>query len=360
MSEPEPSVQASRSIGVTGLAQHEAWLSSVLPPAEQLRPGLWSLPLPIPIPSLRYVNCYVFETDAGPVLVDPGWNSEESWAALCQGLSAIGLAVEATSLVLATHFHPDHLGLAGRVRSVSGAPVALHRRDAERLTANREQAGERAAQLLREMVDRIGIPEAEAAEFLQVVADDRYSGLQEPDIFLEDGEFAPVRDWRLQAVLTPGHSPGHLCFLEERANLLLSGDHVLARISPNVSFRLIGAEPTDNPLEDYLASLQRVAKFQPLEVLPAHLWRFSPLALRVEELLVHHGERLEEVRALVAGGAGTTWEVARALTWSRPWSTFATRVKRAALGETLAHLVALQKKGLLVHQLGHPERWSLP
>ena len=86
--------------------------------------------MPLPNNSLRYVFVYVFETDDGPYLVDTGWNTDEAFGALTAGLSHLGTSVEAVRGVLVTHIHPDHYGLAGRVREASGAWVALHPADA--------------------------------------------------------------------------------------------------------------------------------------------------------------------------------------------------------------------------------------
>src|SRR5215472_16854837 len=103
---------------------------SPLPPVERVRPGLWSVPVPIPSNSLRYVFVYVFETDAGPFIVDAGWNTDDAFAALSDGLTQAGADITDVQGVLVTHIHPDHYGLAGRVREVSGAWIALHPADA--------------------------------------------------------------------------------------------------------------------------------------------------------------------------------------------------------------------------------------
>src|SRR3954470_12793558 len=108
---------------------------SPLPPVERVRPGLWSIPVPLPNNSLRYVLVYVFETDAGPYLLDAGWNTDDAspalharlaHAALDAALAQDGTAINEVQGVLVTHIHPDHYGLAGRVRQASGAWVALH------------------------------------------------------------------------------------------------------------------------------------------------------------------------------------------------------------------------------------------
>jgi len=91
-----------------------------LPPVERIRPGIWSVPVPLPNNSLRYVFVYVFETDSGPYCVDAGWNTDEAFAALDAGLGELGASMRDVQGVLVTHIHPDHYGLAGRVREASG------------------------------------------------------------------------------------------------------------------------------------------------------------------------------------------------------------------------------------------------
>src|SRR3954447_24456961 len=103
---------------------------SPLPPVERLRPGLWSIPVPIPNNSLRYVFVYAFETDRGPYIVDAGWNTDDAFASLSDGLTQAGFAIGDVQGVMVTHIHPDHYGLAGRVREASGAWIALHSADA--------------------------------------------------------------------------------------------------------------------------------------------------------------------------------------------------------------------------------------
>src|SRR5580693_2455577 len=106
-------------------------MADPLPPVERVRPGLWSVPVPIPSSSLRYVFVYVFETDGGPYIVDAGWNTDEAFSALSVGLEQVGTSIRAVQGILVTHIHPDHYGLAGRVREASGGWISLHPADAE-------------------------------------------------------------------------------------------------------------------------------------------------------------------------------------------------------------------------------------
>src|SRR6202046_3356526 len=123
-------------VQVTGTLQKEAWDRQVMPPVEQVRPGLWSIPVPIPNNPLRYVLVYAFELDGGAIaIVDAGWNTEDAWTALTSGLEEAGGSITDVRSVLVTHIHPDHYGLAGRVREESGAWVGLHPDDTQRLGA---------------------------------------------------------------------------------------------------------------------------------------------------------------------------------------------------------------------------------
>src|SRR6202043_4101341 len=106
-----------------------------------------------------------------------------------------------------------------------------------------------------------------------------FTSIALPDRELSDGDLADVPGWKLRAVHTPGHTPGHLCFVDERSRRLFSGDHVLPRITPNISVQR--ADPV-GPLEDYLNSLARTRDLDVDEVLPAHEWRFKGLSERID------------------------------------------------------------------------------
>jgi glyoxylase-like metal-dependent hydrolase (beta-lactamase superfamily II) len=136
--------------------------SDPFPPVERLRPGLWTIPVPLPSSSLRYVFVYLFESDRGAYLVDAGWNTEDAYAALTAGLDVAGYASGDVRGVLVTHIHPDHYGLAGRIREVSGAWVALHPADAA-LVRDRYTEPTDLLERVGTMLRRVGAPAEEIA-----------------------------------------------------------------------------------------------------------------------------------------------------------------------------------------------------
>ena len=340
---------------VTGVAQRDAWLARTFPPVEQVRPDLWSVPVPIPDSPLRYTLTYLLTAGSRLIVVDPGWDTEATWRALVDGLAAIGASPADTTGVVVTHIHPDHHGLSARLRDASGAWVAMHPVERDTLAALRWQ-GDRTSDEDARWLRQCGVPDDVAAEItMRVEADHPFAAMADPDLLLAHGDLVPLPGRRVRAVHTPGHTPGHLCLHEEAQDVLLTGDHVLPRISPSVA---VHVQQPDNPLADFLDALARVRDMDIDEVLPAHEWRFRGLAPRVDELLEHHRRRLDETEAAITASPGITcWETTLRLRWSRDWSEIHGFMRRAAVGETLAHLVLLERSGR-VHSSGErPVQW---
>jgi glyoxylase-like metal-dependent hydrolase (beta-lactamase superfamily II) len=345
------------SIRITGQHQLAAWDAGVLPQVERVRPGLWSIPVPIPDNPLRYVLVYCLELDSGVAIVDAGWNTDDAWDALCAGLATAGGSISDVRAVLVTHLHPDHYGLAGRVRDASGAWVGLHPRDAALLNLGHVALDEMVATMSQLVADS-GMPDdrlAALAHAAKVRAS--HVAFGEPDVMLDDQARPDLPGWDLRAVWTPGHSPGHVCFHSESRRLLLSGDHVLPRISPHVS---VHTQHSPNPLADYLDSLGRVRDLPVDEVLPAHEYRFARLARRVDQLVEHHAERCAEIEAALRARPGSTsWELTAELTWSRSWGDIPAVMRGAANSETFAHLVLLESQGRVRRDVGQPARFHV-
>ena len=342
-------------IDITGVLQKQSWDAGVLPPVERVRPGLWSIPVPIPDNPLRYVLVYALELDHGVAIVDAGWNTDAAWLALQTGLAEAGGSISDVQAVLVTHIHPDHYGLAGRVRDASGAWIGLHPEDAAQLRGRYMEMDELLERMKSLLVDS-GVPDDKLPDLNFASMAIRSSvTMAEPDVLFEDGRRIQLPGWDLQTVWTPGHSPGHVCFYSDDRRLLLSGDHILPRITPNVA---VHSQQHVNPLGDFIASLLKVRDLDCDEVLPAHEYRFAGLDRRVDELIAHHGERLDEIEEIVMATPGrTSWDITLDLRWSRPWDDIPPFMQRAANGETLAHLVVLEYHDRVERRGSHPARF---
>jgi glyoxylase-like metal-dependent hydrolase (beta-lactamase superfamily II) len=319
-------------------------LALKVPPVEPVREGLWSVPVVIPDNPLGYTLVYLFETPSGPVLVDNGWDDPRSLAALRAGVAETGQSLDDVYGVLLTHVHPDHHGLSGKVREASGAWIAMHPEDAWIVSMRRNTDDGWLLQTAAVMLSA-GAGEADLADLpdLSVLHAHRPDPPALPTRLFADGDVVDVPGWTVRAVWTPGHSPGHTCFVVD--DLLLSGDHVLPRISPHIG--LYDESSDADPLGDYLASLAKLRSESVAEVLPAHVSRFAPLAPRLASLAAHHEERLAAIVASLAEGPLTTWDITAAMPWNRRWEDIVPFMKRAALGEAVAHLRHLERRGLV-------------
>ena len=172
-------------------------------------------PGPDPSQPVAYVSVYVFAGPGGLTLIDTGY-CEEGWTALTTGLTAIGGDITDVRGVLVTHMHFDHIGLAKRVREASGAWIALHEADRDVLVRPRFRNADARVIVEAAWLRALGASAEEAAATVAVDDFDAFSAIALPDRLLADGEIADAPGWTLRAV----HTPGHLCFAEERTGLL--------------------------------------------------------------------------------------------------------------------------------------------
>ncbi len=277
-------------------------------------PGVHRIPLPLPNDGLRAVNVYAIESGDDLVLVDGGWALEESAALLEAALARIDRGLAEITRCLVTHVHRDHYTMAVILRRRFGTRIALGIGDKPSLDL--VATGQRAtmkAHLGR--LRRLG-----GGSVAQAIMKFEGAGQTEPDVWEQPDEWLNGRmtvrltGRDLLAVPTPGHTQGHMVFADIESGLLFAGDHVLPRITPSIGFEAAYAE---QPLGDYLRSLRLMLQMPDMMLLPAHGEVADTTHARVQELLAHHEDRLAACLTRVVAGAGTAFETARALPWTR-------------------------------------------
>lgn len=302
----------------------------------QIMDGLYQLRVPIPNNPLGWVLPYLIEGRDGWTLVDSGWNVPEAFDALEQQLNDTGVGFKNLKTLLVTHIHPDHYGLAGQVKERSGATVIIHQRERD-LIRSRYRNPSQLLATMGEWLTMQGVPHDAMPDLKTSAMPVRqFVDPVEPDEVVWGGEKLEIGRFEFEVWWTPGHSPGHICFLERGKKFILTGDHVLPTITPNISLH---PQQQGNPLGDYIASLKRLEELDVTDVLPAHEYSFKDLKARLKEIEKHHEERLDEMMQVIGRSPRTAYEVASKVKWvTGTFDSFSPWMQRAAIGETIAHL----------------------
>jgi glyoxylase-like metal-dependent hydrolase (beta-lactamase superfamily II) len=309
----------------------------------EIVPGVYQLKVPIPNNPLENTNVYLIRSDGSHALIDAGWNDDIALQSLHDQLAEIGVTFRDISQILVTHAHHDHYGLAGRIRELSGATIALHEIDRDLLTPQYSSFDDylnRMEQWFRSN----GVPEKELPASRMFAAMRQAGAAMLPDVILTDGDSISVGDFHLQVVWTPGHSPGHICFHEPERKLLFVGDHVLSVITPNISLQPLSR---NNPLADFISSLGKIRPFDVTLALPAHEHVINDLPARIDEIIEHHEVRNQEILVALKDEPMTAFHIAGHITWMPEFggvhfNDLASPDRRMAVSETLAHLEAMR------------------
>jgi glyoxylase-like metal-dependent hydrolase (beta-lactamase superfamily II) len=318
-----------------------AWIE---PGAFEVTPGVHRIPLPLPTDGLRAVNVYAIESADGLVLVDSGWALDVARDRLEQALGTLDHDLGDIQRFLVTHMHRDHFTQAIALRRTFGAKIALG--IGEQPSLDYVLAG-RSNTKLAEMIRWGARPLIDAWREAGATGGDGRENYEPPDEWLEGTTSIDLGDRTLLALPTPGHTQGHVVFVDERAGVLFAGDHVLPHITPSIGFEPVSGRL---PLGDYLDSLRLVRSYPDLRLLPAHGPVAPSVHARVDELLAHHEDRLAESLEAVRDGAGTAYDAARRLGWTRRHRRFDDLDlfnQTLATGETAAHLELLVVRGEL-------------
>jgi glyoxylase-like metal-dependent hydrolase (beta-lactamase superfamily II) len=323
--------------------QPEDWKE---PGAHPVVPGVHRIPLPIPSSGLHAVNAYVIDSPGGPVVVDSGWAMPDTEKALAKALGTLGHRLDDIAGVLVTHAHWDHYSQALALRTAFGTRVRIGR--GERVSIEAYDPGNGLHPYQVEMLRHCGAPDiADRLASWEATRSDWDMPHSGPDAWLDDGEQIALGARRLDVFATPGHTRGHVVLREAAAGLLFAGDHVLPHITPSLGLETV---PEPKPLRSYLDSLRLVQDMPDTLLLPAHGPVTGSVHTRVDELLAHHEQRLDEAAGHVRAGAGTAYEVALAIRWTRRGRKLEDLdlfSQMLAVLETDAHLDLLADQGVL-------------
>ena len=305
---------------------------------EEIRPSLYRCKIPLPDSPLKYLNAYMIKSRDRHLVVDTGLNREECYAAMQRGLQALDIDLDRTDFFI-THLHADHFGLVGRLLSTESR-LFFNRPEKELI-----ETWEGFEPMIA-FAGKNGFPQNDLRSAINAHPGNRFGSDWIPDLeALSDGDTIAVGAYSFQCIETPGHTLGHTCLYEPTEKLLIAGDHLLIDITPNIQCW----SDNENPLKNYLNSLDKVHDLDVAMVLPGHRRLFENHRQRIDELKYHHQCRLEEIcRILEPGIPKHAYQVASEMTWDikcDTWEAFPIAQKWFATGEAIAHLNYLEKSG---------------
>ncbi|MBX3010588.1 MAG: MBL fold metallo-hydrolase [Caldilineaceae bacterium] len=302
--------------------------------------NIYQIRLPLPF-ALNHVNCYLLRDDAGWTMLDTGlhWSAgQQAWHA---ALAELQLDLSQVQQIVLTHMHPDHFGMAGYFQALTQAPVYLAPREAALAQTVWVEDGWRPA-LTHHFWQQAGLPDALLTTIAQQTDRLRQMTMPHPVqvVSIEPGRTIAMGGRLWQAIHAPGHADGQLIFYQPEERLLLCGDQVLMKITPN-----IGLWPTTqpDPLGRYLRSLHSLAVLPVQRAWPGHGRPVEDWQGRLAELQAHHARRLAQMAETAGTGASALTIAQRVFNFA----AFSEHEVRFAIAETLAHLVYLVQQGEL-------------
>ena len=317
---------------------------------ERVLPGVFRLRLPLPWPGVPHCNAWAVAAGDGVVLFDTGMHQPGSLANLERALGMCNLSLENVRLLVCTHAHSDHYGQAASIVERAGCELWMHPNH-EHMRRWAEDPGAAIARRL-EVARQSGVPEEPLRRYA-AERDSPESGVAaivEPDRALLPGVVVhtDLGPWSVHE--TPGHAPSHVCLFQAERRLLISGDHLLGRISLHFDY---GYSP--DPVGEFVHSLDVVEALHPRLCLPGHGRTFADVHAHIEGNRELVADRLEKTLAAIGQGEEpTAFEMVPLLYGQETLS----RASPWLLTETLAMLRHLEVTGRALRVAGEPERWA--
>jgi glyoxylase-like metal-dependent hydrolase (beta-lactamase superfamily II) len=308
---------------------------------ERVLPGVWRLRLPLPWPAVPHCNAWAIAAGDGIVLIDTGTHEPGSLANLERALDQVGLRLEQVRLLLCTHAHADHCGQAGPIVERTGCELWAHPNLAHFNAGADDPEAAHARRV--EIARQSGVPVAPPDRGRPLAA-----GPLAPDRDLVPGvEVATdLGTWSVHP--TPGHAPSHVCLFQPERRLLISGDHLLGRVSLYFDYGW-----SLDPVGEFLASLDATEALNARLALSGHGRPFSDVRDHHEANRRLVRQRLDAVQAALAGGPSTAYDLLPAVYGE----AFEPEVAGWLLSKLLCYLTHLAATGAVRRVEGEPERW---
>jgi glyoxylase-like metal-dependent hydrolase (beta-lactamase superfamily II) len=312
---------------------------------DQIRPDLYRLRTPVFGRRDWGTNAYLITAGPRPLVIDPGQNDPPARVAFLAGLSELGLDPADLDFFV-THFHADHFGLVPLVKGPAAA-VYIGGLEAEQHLAGHWWQDSVA------LARRLGLSEDDIQDMASRF-DKYYGDLARRPVDLtavSPGDTLRRGDWEFVVMITPGHSPGHLCLYEPGRRLLFTGDHLLPGISSLVPYLADGRDP----LAEYLDSLDRTKNLEADLVLPGHGELHPDLAAATAVVQAKIRARLDNVLAILGAAPRDALAVARRVSWgaqTMSWDRGPSFFRWLTLVHTLAALTYLEGQGRVTNSDG--------
>lgn len=299
--------------------------------------NIYQIKIPLPFP-LKYVFSYAIKGVDGWTIIDTGLHTKETELVWEGFLKERDCSWNDIKRIILTHYHPDHLGAAGWLQQKTNATVYISNVDFEAALLFWYQS-EDMGETMRDFYHLHGMPQEISTQMIFHLQEFNTWVSPKPNVsYLSDGEMIKIGDLLYKAILTPGHSDGHLCFYQPEHKILFVGDHILPKITPNISLWPKGTDR--NPLKHFIESLNKIKNLDIQIAYPSHKSVLSDVHQRIDELLNHHKERLDQITQWI-GEKTTAYQICEQM-FGRNLSVHQLRF---AMAETLAHLVYLEEIG---------------
>lgn len=322
------------------------------PRAEKVLSGIWRLRLPLPWPGVPHGNVWAVAADGGIVLFDTGIGGKGGLRRFDLALAQAGFGLEDVRLLVCTHSHTDHYGLAAPIVEGAGCELWMHPAWGHvRLMADDPAA---ALEQRIEVARQSGVPVAALERYRESREGDDDNGIDaivEPDRDLLPGVEVETDLGTWQVHETPGHAPSHVVLHQPERKLMISGDHLLGR---TVLFFDHGHSP--DPVGEFLRSLDEVEPLEVDLVLPGHGRTFRDPEAKIAEARRQVDELLGKVREALAGGERTGFEIVGEIVGSENLNTPVSAWVLQIVLSCLDHLTILGEVAGV--EGSDPKRWA--